>query len=236
MTGTCTKTALDAPSPLVNVVEPLLLEAVALRRGDDEPAGHEGLRTRARETLERLGEEGRAQGLDAAALADAELALTAFVDEAVIASAHPERAAWLAQPLQAERLGERSAGTRFFERLQGPREQAPPQAVLELYLACLWLGFQGIHALEQQAQLDAYRHRLGSWLDDGASPAPWSEPAVHGPAGGGQRVGWFWSAVAVVALAVLAYLHAGVQIERAAGLAAEEIEAARMLLREGERP
>ncbi|MCG5528275.1 MULTISPECIES: DotU family type IV/VI secretion system protein [Halorhodospira] len=221
------------PSPLVNIAEPLLLEAVALRQGWGGVAGDAGmLRERARQTLRRLRERGQADGLGGAALADAELAVTAFVDEAVIASAHPERAAWLAQPLQAERLGERSAGTQFFERLQGPREQAPPDAVLELYLACLWLGFQGVHALEEQALLDEYRRRLGKWLGEGRAAGALRSPVPPDPDGEGHRVGWFWSVVAALALLLLAYLHAGMQIERAVGTAMEEIEAAREVVPE----
>ncbi|ABM60958.1 DotU family type IV/VI secretion system protein [Halorhodospira halophila] len=219
---------------LLEVAEPLLREAASLRDGRIAAAQGDGLRERARQTLERLRERGLAAGLGDAALADAERAVVAFLDEAVIASAHPERAAWLAQPLQVERLGERASGQRFFQRLEGPREQAPPAAVLELYLACLWLGFQGVHALEDQALLDAHRHRLGEWLADRTPAAPPPPPASAGTdRGAGQHVGWFWSAVAVLALAALAYLHTGVQVERAAEAAAEEIEAAREVLRRG---
>lgn len=95
---------------------------------------------------------------------DALFAVCAFVDEAVLASGWPGRAEWLRQPLQRQRFGTANAGEEFYARLASLCERAGTslplpeelsgepagdsggsrlREVLEVYAACLTMGFTG---------------------------------------------------------------------------------------------
>lgn len=96
---------------------------------------------------------------------DALFAVCTFVDEAVLASDWPGRKDWLKRPLQRVRFGTANAGEEFYVRLAALCERsgdalplpeelsgAPAEAaagssrlreVLEVYAACLTLGFTG---------------------------------------------------------------------------------------------
>ena len=95
---------------------------------------------------------------------DALFAVCTFVDEAVLASDWPGRKDWLKRPLQRVRFGTANAGEEFYVRLASLCERAgdalplpeelsgePQDAagrsrlreVLEVYAACLTLGFTG---------------------------------------------------------------------------------------------
>ncbi|SNR89640.1 type VI secretion system protein ImpK [Humidesulfovibrio mexicanus] len=92
---------------------------------------------------------------------DALFAVCAFADEAVLSSQWPGRHEWLKKSLQRERFGTVNAGEEFYERLAAlkARVQAGQGAqgalfeeedatgrvrgVLEIYAACLTMGFTG---------------------------------------------------------------------------------------------
>lgn len=87
-------------------------------------------------------------------------AVCAYADEAVLASDWPGRGEWLRRSLQRERFGTVNAGEEFYERLAALSEQARTgrigesglfgaqndpalREVLEIYAACLTMGFTG---------------------------------------------------------------------------------------------
>lgn len=96
---------------------------------------------------------------------DALFAVCAFADEAVLASDWPGRVEWLRQPLQRLHFDTANAGEEFYARLAELCDQAAPEKslpgegglfedpdrraalreVLEVYAACLTLGFTGRH-------------------------------------------------------------------------------------------
>jgi type VI secretion system protein ImpK len=104
---------------------------------------------------------------------DAFFAVCAFVDEAVLDSPWPGRGAWMGRKLQQVRLLTANAGVEFYEHLErlcaeaarGGAPEAHPdeerarlrdqglREVIEVYAACLTLGFTGRYA-DDRARID----------------------------------------------------------------------------------
>jgi type IV/VI secretion system ImpK/VasF family protein len=80
---------------------------------------------------------------------DAEAAVVAFLDEAILSLKDPAREVWAKQTLSVDLYGESKAGEVFFERLDEIKGQTDsPQLadLLEVFLLCLELGFEGRYA------------------------------------------------------------------------------------------
>src|SRR5262245_50964647 len=111
-----------------------------------------------RRTLERLikelEEKGTRCGYQERQMLDAKFALTALIDETVLAGGGEMRETWERYPLQLEYFKEALAGNKFFERLEGLIKEGPPQAdVVEFYYLCLLLGFKGKYDVFLEEQL-----------------------------------------------------------------------------------
>jgi type VI secretion system protein ImpK len=93
----------------------------------------------------------RAEGLrkPLSLVQDSLYAFCALLDEIVLASGFPLRVEWARTPLQLRLFKEHLAGEGFFRRLEALRE-APEKNIeaLEVYHACLLLGFQGKYLLK----------------------------------------------------------------------------------------
>jgi type VI secretion system protein ImpK len=77
---------------------------------------------------------------------DAEFAIVAFLDEVVLSSDDPGSREWAKQTLSVELFREARAGEVFFDRLDSYRSRRGATQLadlLEVYLLCLLLGFQG---------------------------------------------------------------------------------------------
>ena len=77
---------------------------------------------------------------------NAQFAVVALLDEAILSSKDPGRDGWRKQTLCVDLFGEANAGDVFFDRLQGLVRREETQKlgdVLEVYLLCLLLGFEG---------------------------------------------------------------------------------------------
>ncbi|PTN35973.1 DotU family type IV/VI secretion system protein [Desulfonatronum sp. SC1] len=118
----------------------------------------------ARADMDRLIRQGmdRASRRDPALAEEALFAVCAFADEAVLASTWPGRTEWMRDKLQQVHFQTVNAGEEFYQRLAGlcgkparepldmslfeNMEQSPNSVrrdVLEVYVACLTLGFTG---------------------------------------------------------------------------------------------
>ncbi|MCG5499365.1 type IVB secretion system protein IcmH/DotU [Ectothiorhodospira lacustris] len=98
-------------------------------------------------------------------------ALAALVDERVLCSTWPGREAWLHDTLQMADFGDHLGGERFFTRMEAFRRH--PQAhqhLLELYLACLQMGFQGIYRLRGDTALHALQAELSNQIESLQGP------------------------------------------------------------------
>lgn len=153
-------------NPLLAAAADLLAVVMPLRAGRDSANLPADLRDRVLagfDTLERTAFE---QQIPSATVEEAKYALTAFVDESVMASEWPGRLEWMTQPLQLELFGEHLAGEGFFKRL-GALRQGGEQNVdlLEVYYICLQLGFEGVYRLRGLEQLMALQVDLRSQID-----------------------------------------------------------------------
>jgi len=82
----------------------------------------------------------RRHGYPDPAWQDALFAVCAWVDERILCSAWDGRGPWVAHRLQRRLFGTTRAGEQFYPRLEAALDR--PE-VLEVYVTCLCLGFQG---------------------------------------------------------------------------------------------
>lgn len=125
------------------------LQAGPVESKTAEPPKYETMAARAKELLAGLDRTGREHGFARETVDEAKYALVALLDETVLASRWAMREEWLRKPLAAELFSEFNAGEEFFKRLEnlgrGGRLNPEALAVLEVYAACLSLGFRGMH-------------------------------------------------------------------------------------------
>jgi type VI secretion system protein ImpK len=104
------------------------------------------LRTRVLDLKTRF--EAAASGFAAPDTEAAAYALIAFTDETVLSTQGAAVQVWQTRPLQLELYGRTVAGREFFERLERLRRDREARIeALEVYHACLALGFAGQYSL-----------------------------------------------------------------------------------------
>ncbi len=92
----------------------------------------------------------------------AKYAFCAALDETILASSFPLRAAWERRPLQLLLFGDQLAGEHFFDKLENLRLQGGDRLqALQVFHMCLLLGFKGRYALEGSDRLAYLAARLG---------------------------------------------------------------------------
>lgn len=190
----------------------LLLEevlTVICRLRTDKPVGSdpEVFRERVKKWLSKAAREAAEAGYAEDTITMAGYAVIAFLDEAVLNSAQPMFSEWPRRPLQEEIFGEFLGGEAFFENLEHLLKQPDSEELgdlIEVYLLCLSLGFQGRYAAGGRGELDNFRTRSrdkvvrirGAWGD--LSPS-WSPPTATETASGMDRV-TRWMAGSAVAV------------------------------------
>ncbi len=199
----------------------LLLEevlTVICRLRTDKPVGSdpELFREMVKKWLSKAAREATAAGYSEDTITMAGYAVIAFLDEAVLNSPQPMFSEWPRRPLQEEIFGEFLGGEAFFANLEHLLNQADSEELgdlIEVYLLCLSLGFQGRYAAGGRGELDSYRTRSrdkvvrirGAWGD--LSPS-WSPlPPEDTPSGMDRVTRWMaGSAVAVSGFFFLLWL------------------------------
>jgi type VI secretion system protein ImpK len=110
--------------------------------------------------------------------------LVAFLDESVRREAGPARDAWNVESLQKKLYGADVAGEEFFDRLEQLRRDRERRAdAIEIYYACLALGFKGRFGISGPEALRALMTDLERDLAAvrGVTPRPLSPHALrHG--------------------------------------------------------
>jgi type VI secretion system protein ImpK len=92
----------------------------------------------------------------------AKYAWCAALDEIILGSSFPLRAAWERRPLQLVQFGDQLAGEHFFDRLETLRSKGGARLQsLQVFHMCLLLGFQGKYALADGDRLAYMTARLG---------------------------------------------------------------------------
>ena len=217
------------PRRLAELFAPCFTLIVQLRETDayGEP---EALRQRIKDLLSSVEQEARQAGAAPDTIKEAQFAVVAFTDEAVLSSEWPSRDYWMAKPLQLELFKRFDAGEEFFVRLRRLQEQPSLHAeLLEVYYLCLALGFKGQHMLHDQGRLPTLISETAQALEQalgsrGGTLSPRGTP--HGQVVQEMRrklPAWvIVVAAAVIGMAV--YLGMYVYVSNASDEAARQIE------------
>jgi type VI secretion system protein ImpK len=202
------------PGNLALLYQGVFTGIVRLQAGRQRLSDPVTFRRRIKGALQDAHKEARAAGYSAREVRDAESAVVAFLDEVVLSLQHSARDEWVNKPLSVELYGDANAGEVFFDRLDEVRGQTDSQHVadmLEVYLLCLLLGFEGRYSgsLLSEAQLTAERlrarieqirganYRLSPKLSFAEGPAA---PARVAPTGRARR---WWALAALPGAIVL---------------------------------
>lgn len=128
----------------------------------------EAFRRRTKGTLQEVERVAIATGYDGRDVKDTHLAVVAFLDSVILNLKNdPITQEWAKETLQQELFGTTDAGEVFFAKLESYRarpDSAQLADILEVYLLCLLLGFEGQYSARQRAELEALaesvRHRI----------------------------------------------------------------------------
>jgi type VI secretion system protein ImpK len=187
------------------------------------------LRRRAVDIIEKAGRAARRTGATLEDVRDAEFAIVALVDEAVLSSKWEGKERWAAAPLQLERYERFDAGEVFFDKLEELRRRHDAVEVLEVYYLCLAIGFRGRYQFLPQDELrvlieDVQRELLGGREREGVPLSPNGRPRTFAR-DSGTRARTAWPVIlGAVVLALLLFGWARFSLGSAAGDANTAIE------------
>jgi type VI secretion system protein ImpK len=208
---------------LALLYEGILTATLRVQTGRQQVQDPEDFRTRMKQALREIASTAARKGYSADDVQEANFAVVAFLDEAVL-TADACAAEWAANSLGQDLFGQRSAGELFFKRLETLRANRDSQSlaeVLEVYYLCLLLGYEGKFAGGSKAELQLLMSNLRDRIErifgrnpefspDGALP---DEPVAVAPPADplDRQVKLF--ALAALILAVLCFvgfsLHLG---------------------------
>jgi type VI secretion system protein ImpK len=120
-------------------------------------------------TLQEIERVGIASGYDGRDIRDTHFAVVAWLDSVVLHSNDPVRAEWEGKTLQEELFGKADAGVVFFEKLEQFRSRRDSEQladILEVYLLCLLLGFEGRYSGGPSGEVHSIIERVGVRIDD----------------------------------------------------------------------
>jgi len=147
----------------------LLTIIVRLQAGREQIPEAQSFRLRAKKLLADAERDARRVGYDADDVKDTHVAVTAFLDSVVLHSSEAGRAEWERQSLAEELFKIPDAGEVFFDKiddLRGRRDSQDLADVLEVYLLCLLLGFEGRYAGGLRGELSAIKEKVRRRIDD----------------------------------------------------------------------
>jgi type VI secretion system protein ImpK len=124
----------------------ILTGIVRIQSGRQPLNDVETFRRRMKAALQECEREAGVAGYASADIRDASFATVAFLDETILSSRDPKADEWRKKPLNIDLFGQAVAGDVFFDKLLDieRRRDSPELAdLLEVYLLCLLLGFEG---------------------------------------------------------------------------------------------
>ena len=139
----------DAPLPsdsLALLYQSLLTGIVRLKSERQHITDSESFRRRSKAALQEVERVAAAAGYESRDVRDTQFAVVAFLDAVMLHSKDPVRAEWERMPLALEMFGFADAGVVFFDKLdqfRSRRDSEKLAEILEVYLLCLLLGFEG---------------------------------------------------------------------------------------------
>ncbi|HXE12005.1 MAG TPA: DotU family type IV/VI secretion system protein [Bryobacteraceae bacterium] len=144
-----------------------LTAAVRIQSQRQQIGNAAAFRRRMKDVLAEIDREAVKRGYTAAHSREGNFAFAAFLDEVILNSQDACREDWAKKPLQEDLFGISTAGEQFFTHIDGLFSQADtPELidVMEVFLLCLLLGYQGKHISGGHAELalitDRLRHRV----------------------------------------------------------------------------
>ena len=126
-------------------------------------------------------------GYDVRDVRDTHFAVVAFLDSVILHSKDTFRAEWERKTLQQELFGQTDAGVVFFEKLDQFRSRRDSEQladILEVYLLCLLLGFEGRYSGGRRGELEGVTDSLRMRIEyirgreDRLSPSAGLPPAL----------------------------------------------------------
>lgn len=141
----------------------LLTGIVRLQSRRQYIAEAEPFRRRTKAALQEVERDAVAAGYDAHDVRDTHFAVVAFLDAVVLNSNDPVRNEWERKTLQEELFGKSEAGVVFFDKLENfrsRRDSSHLADILEVYLLCLLLGFEGRYSGGLRAELHSISEML----------------------------------------------------------------------------
>lgn len=152
----------ETPSPLMIHLFEDAARVLAATRHAESGVDRQSFEKKVDELILDFRTATRSAGYPPDAIDDAVFAFVAALDEAVLSSGMAFRSQWEARSLQLKLYGDQLAGEKFFERLSAVRERGAPYGdVVEVFHACLALGFEGKFALRTDESLRHMRQTIG---------------------------------------------------------------------------
>jgi type VI secretion system protein ImpK len=152
------RTRSDGSGNLALLYEGLLTGIVRLQSQRQRIPDAESFRRRTKATLQEVERVAISAGYDGRDLKETHFAVVAFLDSVVLHSNEPARAEWERKTLQEEMFGQSDAGVVFFEKLEHFRSRRDSEQladILEVYLLCLLLGFEGRYSGGLRGELES---------------------------------------------------------------------------------
>ncbi len=121
----------------------------------------EALQNKVEQMLEEADRQGTAFRYSRDTLLEARYAVIAFLDEMILQSGWDQKNQWASHLLQYKYFQTQVAGEEFFQHLTALRRAFPLNTdLLEVFHACLVLGFEGKFKLEGREKLKDLNHDL----------------------------------------------------------------------------
>ena len=161
--------ALHSSTNLALLYEGLLTGIARLQAGRQHIQDCESFRRRTKATLQEIEQVAATAGYDGSDVRETHFAVVAFLDSVVLHADDPVRTEWARKTLQEELFGQTDAGVVFFEKLEGfraRRDSGQLADILEVYLLCLLLGFEGRYSGGLRGELDTIVERLRRRIED----------------------------------------------------------------------
>jgi type VI secretion system protein ImpK len=158
-----------ASENLALLYQGLLTGIIRLKAQRQHISDGESFRRRTKAALQEAERVAVATGYDHRDVRDTHFAVVAFLDSVVLHSKDPVRAEWERMTLALELFGYADAGVVFFEKLEQFRSRRNSEQladVLEVYLLCLLLGFEGRYSGAQRGELEGTIESLRMRIDD----------------------------------------------------------------------
>ena len=151
----------EGPPALGNLAllyEGILTSIVRLQASRQQIPDAESFKKRTKAALQEIEQVSVSAGCDGQDIRDTHFAVVALLDSVVLHSNDPVRAEWERKLLQEELFDKTDAGIVFFEKLaqfHSRRDSETLANILEVYLLCLLLGFEGRYSGASRGDLDS---------------------------------------------------------------------------------